>query len=283
MKTIIITGASSGIGRALAILTAKHQHQLILLVRKESSIKPLIKDIKIETDNPNIEVCACDLSNNEDIECFCNTIKEKHSSIDILINNAGVYSEARIEAINHIELNLAVNVLAPFVLTQKLMPLLLKGNNPSVFNISSIGEKYGKLDFNDIQSQCNYSGNAVYNKSKLLQTMMTYKFAELYANSNLTFNCIHPGATMTNLVSNEDIVKMPFLLRFVFNTVKRFRQRPVNSAKKIYETINEVEKTRTTGKFFIAAKQVNSSKQSRDAILINKTWKLCLKLTEKEN
>lgn len=278
MKTILITGANSGIGKALAFQTAKHQHRLILIVRKESDAKQLSDEIKIETQNQNIEVLACDLSKQNDIEKCCSTIKLNYSSLDILINNAAVYTETRMVTADNIEMNLAVNVLAPFLLTNNLLSLL---DNSDVYNISSIGEKYGKADFDDIMSEKNYSGNSVYNKSKLLLTMLTYKFSELYAEKHISFNCIHPGATMTNLVNNNDVAKMPFFLRFIFNIVKRFRQKPENAAQSIYKIISAERKTKVTGQFFAEGKQVNSSAQSRDKKLMEKTWDLCLQMTTK--
>lgn len=278
MKTILITGANSGIGKALAFLTAKHQHRLILIVRKESDAKQLSEEIKAETQNQNIEVFACDLSKQHEIEKCCSTIKQNYSNLDILINNAAVYTETKMVTADNIEVNLAVNVLAPFLLTSNLLSLL---NNGEVYNISSIGEKYGKTDFDDIMSEKNYSGNAVYNKSKLLLTMLTYKFSELCTDKNIKFNCIHPGATMTNLVADKDVAKMPLFLRFIFNIVKRFRQKPENSAQNIYQLIADENKSKLTGQFFADGKQINSSSQSRDKKLIDKTWDLCLKLTTK--
>lgn len=281
MKTILITGANSGIGKALAFLTAKHQHRLILIVRKESDAKQLSDDIKTETQNQNIVVFACDLSKQNDIEKCCSTIKQNYSNLDILINNAAVYTETRMVTADNIEMNLAVNVLAPFLLTKNLLSLLDNSEKSKVYNISSIGEKYGKVDFDDIMSEKNYSGNSVYNKSKLLLTMLTYKYSELYANKNITFNCIHPGATMTNLVNEKDVEKMSFFLRFIFNIVKRFRQKPVNAAQIIYKLITDENTSKVTGHFFTDGKHVNSSAQSRDKKLIDKTWDLCLQLTTK--
>ena len=281
MKTILITGANSGIGKALAFLTAKHQHRLILIVRKESDAKQLSDDIKTETQNQNIVVFACDLSKQNDIEKCCSTIKQNYSNLDILINNAAVYTETRMVTADNIEMNLAVNVLAPFLLTKNLLSLLDNSEKSKVYNISSIGEKYGKVDFDDIMSEKNYSGNSVYNKSKLLLTMLTYKYSELYSDKNITFNCIHPGATMTNLVNEKDVEKMSFFLRFIFNIVKRFRQKPVNAAQIIYKLITDENTSKVTGHFFTDGKHVNSSAQSRDKKLIDKTWDLCLQLTTK--
>lgn len=278
MKIILITGANSGIGKALAFLTAKNQHRLILLVRKESDAKLLTEEIKAETNNLNIQVFACDLSNQDEIVKCCEIIKQSHLNLDILINNAAVYTETRMVTADNIEMNLAVNVLAPFLLTNNLLSLLDKGK---VYNISSIGEKFGKADFEDIMSEKNYSGNSVYNKSKLLLTMLTYKYSELYADKNITFNCIHPGATMTNLVNEKDVAKMPFFLRFIFNIVKRFRQKPENSAQKIYKLIMDEYKQNVTGHFFANGKQIESSSKSTDKKLIDKTWELCIELTEK--
>jgi NAD(P)-dependent dehydrogenase (short-subunit alcohol dehydrogenase family) len=279
MKTILLTGANSGIGKALAFLAAKDRHRLILLIRKERDVKLLTEQIEAETNHLNIEVLACDLSVQKEIKKICEIINQKYSSIDILVNNAAVYTETRTETVDKIEINLAVNVLAPFLLTKTLLPLLAKANHPRVYNISSIGEKYGKADFDDVMSKKNYSGNTAYNKSKLLMTMLTYKFAELYADKDITFNCIHPGATMTNLVKEKDILKMPFFLRFVFNIVKQFRQKPENAAQKIYELIMDGNKTNATGQFFSNGKLATSSAQAKDKQLINKTWDLCLQLT----
>lgn len=281
MKTILITGANSGIGKALAFLTAKHQHRLILIVRKESDAKKLSDEIKTETQNQNIVVFACDLSKQNEIEKCCSTIKQNYSNLDILINNAAVYTETRMVTANNIEMNLAVNVLAPFLLTKNLLSLLENSDKSQVYNISSIGEKYGKADFADIMSEKNYSGNSVYNKSKLLLTMLTYKYSELYADKNITFNCIHLGATMTNLINEKDVEKMPFFLRFIFNIVKRFRQKPENAAQIIYKLITDENTSKVTGHFFTDGKQTNSSVQSRDKQLIEKTWDLCLQLTIK--
>lgn len=278
MKTILITGANSGIGKALAFLTATHQHRLILIVRNESDVKQLSDEIKTETQNQNIVVFACDLSRQNEIEKCCSTIKQNYSNLDILINNAAIYTETRMVTADNIEMNLAVNVLAPFLLTSNLLSLLDKGE---VYNISSIGEKYGKADFDDIMSEKNYSGNSAYNKSKLLLTLITYKFSELYADKNISFNCIHPGAVRTNLVKDNDVAKMPFFLRFIFSIVKRFRQKPENAAQTIYKLITDERKVGVTGHFFVNGKQVNSSAQSRDKKLINNTWDLCLQLTKK--
>lgn len=281
MKTILITGVNSGIGKTLAFLTAKNQHRLILLVRKESDAKLLTEEIKAETNNPNIEVFTCDLSAQREIKKCCDRIKQSYSTLDILINNAAVYTETRMVTADNIEMNLAVNVLAPFLLTKYLLSLLDNSEKSKVYNISSIGEKYGKLDFDDIMSEKNYSGNSVYNKSKLLLTMLTYKYSELYAKTNITFNCIHPGATMTNLVNEKDVEKMPFFLRFIFNIVKRFRQKPENAAQTIYKLITDENTSKVTGQFFTDGKQANSSIQSRDKKLIDKTWDLCLQMTTK--
>lgn len=281
MKTVLITGANSGIGKSLAFLYSNYK--LILIVRKENDVKALLEELESKTKNQNIQILACDLSLQSEIHKCCERIKSSFDTIDILINNAGVYTESRTETSENVELNIAVNLIAPFLLTQNLLPLLENGEKPKVINISSIGEKYGKPDFDDIMSNQNYSGNRVYNNSKLLLTMMSVKCSELYANKGIQINCIHPGATMTNLVSKGDISKMPFLLRVVFKVVKGFRQNPDNSAMKIYDTIQKVEDSGITGQFFSNGKQIQSSEQSRDKNLINKTWDLCLKLTRKDN
>ncbi|TAE30899.1 MAG: SDR family NAD(P)-dependent oxidoreductase [Candidatus Kapaibacterium sp.] len=283
MKTILITGANSGIGKALALVVAKHPYQLVLLVRKESEIQRLSDEITASTSNQNVSVFACDVSRKSQIQSCCNAILQRHPTLDVLINNAAVYTETRTETPDKIELNVAVNVVAPFLLAQGLLPALEKASNPRVYNISSIGEKYGKADFEDIMSHSNYSGNAVYNKSKLLLTMLTYKCAELYADKHIRFNCIHPGATKTRLVSDEDIAQMPLVLRAIFRMVKGFRKTPEQSAETIYNLIANQEFSTLTGKFFSNGTQIYSSAQSRDKHLIDKAWKYYVQITNQES
>jgi NAD(P)-dependent dehydrogenase (short-subunit alcohol dehydrogenase family) len=281
MNTILITGANSGIGKALAVIAAKHQHQLILMVRKESEIKSLKDEIIASTRNQNVAVFACDVSRKSEIKHCCNAILQQFPILDVLVNNAAVYTETRVESADRIEMNIAVNVIAPLLLAHSLLPALEKADNPRVYNISSIGEKYGKADFDDLMSLANYSGNAVYNKSKLLLTMLTYKCAELYAEKHICFNCIHPGATKTRLVSDEDIAKMPVVLRAIFRIVKGFRKTPEQSATTIYNLIANQEFSTLTGKFFSNGKEISSSAQSRDNHLIEKAWEVYLQLTGK--
>jgi NAD(P)-dependent dehydrogenase (short-subunit alcohol dehydrogenase family) len=276
MKTIAITGVSSGIWKSLFEYLAWEWHTMIWIVR--GNWKDQENHIRHMTRNQNIHIFSCDLSQQDDIVRCAHEIQSHYNQIDILIHNAWIYSETRKETSEGIELTLAVNVIAPFLLTEMLIPLLIRGEW-GVYMISSIGEKYGKVDWDDIMSRKNYSGNPVYNKSKLLLTLLTYKFAKVYQKQGVVFHAIHPWSTSTHLIKDGDIQKMPWYLRIIFTLVRYFRRAPEDSARMIAKTIFSPVSQKSTALFFINGKVVPSSRASYDLMYQKKVWDICCEVT----
>jgi NAD(P)-dependent dehydrogenase (short-subunit alcohol dehydrogenase family) len=276
MKTILITGINSGIGKALAIMAGKENHKLILIGRAGQKSLEAVREIKRETQNGNVDFIPCDLSLQNDVKRCCDLIQTRYDILDVLVNNAGVYSETRTETDEGIELTIAVNVfLAPFLFMKQLLELMQKSDEVRIINVSSIGERYGAIDFNDLMSSRSYSGNAVYNKSKLMLTMITYQFAKLYTSDKLLINAVHPGAVNTNLIKDADRIKMPTLLRLVFTIVKSFRKSPEAAASKIYSLMVDAKYKGISGRFFSNGNIILSSKQSTDQALMENVWRVC--------
>lgn len=275
MKTIAITWVSSGIGKALFELLAWAWYTMIGIVRHDG--EEYEKRVRSLTWNENVRVFSCDLSLQSDIVRSMGEIEQWYKEIDILIHNAWVYSETRRETEEGIEMTLAVNVIAPFLVTERLLPLLTRAQW-KVYMIGSIGERYGKIDWSDLMNEHHYSGNAVYNESKLLLTLLTYAFATHFLEHHLSFFVIHPGPTSTSLIEDSDVKKMPWYLRIIFTLVRRFRQTPWDAAETIREIITAPHKVETA-LFFVNGKPVSSSETSYDVRLQENIWNICHDLT----
>jgi retinol dehydrogenase-14 len=208
-----------------------------------------------------LKVYLCDLSSLKETHDCTVEIFRDNPSISVLVNNAGVYSETRCETSEKIERTIAVNVLAP-----TLLSLIFLGQRKSggreILNISSVGEKYGVPTWEDLQSLKKYSGNPVYNFSKLWLTLITYYLAQ--NNPGTLINSLHPGATSSHLIKSSDIQRMPLFLRIVFRFVSRFRKSPEKAASHILDALGAIESQKLTSSYFNKSQLSLSSKVSLD-------------------
>ncbi|MFW9879933.1 MAG: SDR family NAD(P)-dependent oxidoreductase, partial [Candidatus Thorarchaeota archaeon] len=167
-KICMITGANSGIGKATALGLAKLNATIIMVCRDKERGEKAREEIINQTGNKNIDLLLCDLSSQEQIRNLVNEFKKKYQYLHVLINNAGVMLKKRQECVDGFEMNFAVHVLAPYLLTLLLLDVLKKSTPSRVIIVGSAMHKMAKIDFNDLQCENkNYSLNKVYGKSKL--------------------------------------------------------------------------------------------------------------------
>ena len=203
-KTILITGASSGIGRATALELAKQGHALIIHGRDEQKTKAVFDEIIEKTGNRDIEMLTADLSLMAEVKAFADKIIAKHDHLDVLINNAGgQFGETRLVTSEGHERTFAINTLAPFLLTKLLLPLLEKSVSARVVTVSSASyQQGGEVPWDDIELEYHYSLTKSYGLSKRYVWWLMRKFAaDLAAGgiANVTVNTCEPGSAKTNL------------------------------------------------------------------------------------
>jgi NAD(P)-dependent dehydrogenase (short-subunit alcohol dehydrogenase family) len=198
LKTTVITGATSGIGKETALGLAKKDHALYLLVRNVPKGEVLKKDIIAQTGNKNIHVIKCDLADLQSVREAADELNAKLVSINVLINNAGgIFAEKQLTK-DGFEMTFATNHLGHFLLTLSLMPLLEKGH-ARVINVSSSAHQMGKPNFDDIQwAQHKYSAWRAYGMAKLYNLYFTKSLAEKYADKGVSSFAVHPGLVKTN-------------------------------------------------------------------------------------
>ena len=201
-KNVIITGITSGIGTEIALDFANKGFTLNLVAKSHESGNKIKDHIIKFTNHDKINVYKCDLSLQSEIQEFVSDFKQNNNGLDILINNAGILPKDRIMTKEGIELQFAVNYIAPFLLSRLLLDLLKTSAPSRIVNTSSTAHYSGNLNSNDFQKlnkKYTMRGWRAYFDTKLAMTIDTLEFAKTLEGTGVTCNAIHPGLVNTNL------------------------------------------------------------------------------------
>ncbi len=201
-RTILITGATDGHGKGLAERLAPSGARLLLHGRNEAKGERLLEELGANATG-ELVWCRADLASLDQVAALADRVMEEER-LDVLVNNAGLGSVEpgggeRLESEDGHELRFAVNYLAPFLLTRRLLPLLERSAPSRIVNVASAGQ--APIDFDDVMLERDYSGGRAYAQSKLALIMFTLDLAEELNGSGVTANSLHPGTYMpTNMV-----------------------------------------------------------------------------------
>ena len=203
-KIILVTGASSGIGRVTALELGRQGHTLIIHGRNEQKTREVLDEIIAATGNEDVRMLTADLSLMAEVKAFADKVAQMYDHLDVLINNAGgQFGETRQATSEGHERTFAINALAPFLLTRLLMPLLEKSKSERVVTVSSASyQQGGEVDWNDIEFEKKYSLTRSYGQSKRYVWWLMRQFAvelEKRGVKNVTINTCEPGSAKTNL------------------------------------------------------------------------------------
>jgi NAD(P)-dependent dehydrogenase (short-subunit alcohol dehydrogenase family) len=198
-STILITGATDGLGKAVAIELARAGATVLVHGRDEARGDATLREIRDETGSDRTRWYRADLASLEEVRALAERLYTEHERLDVLVNNAGIGTvEAgdaqRLESRDGYELRFAVNYLAPFLLTRLLLPTLVDSTPSRIVNVSSAGQ--APIDFDDVMLEHGYDGVRAYCQSKLALVMLTLDLADELAGSGVTANCLHPGTYM---------------------------------------------------------------------------------------
>ncbi|XP_041668020.1 retinol dehydrogenase 14-like [Cheilinus undulatus] len=219
-KTVIITGANSGIGRATAVGIVKLQGRVILACRDRSRAEGAALEIRQETgaDSAQLVVKQLDLASLASVRVFCQEIVKEESRLDVLINNAGVYQCPYTKTEDGFEMQFGVNHLGHFLLTHLLLDLLKRSAPSRIVVVSSKLYKRGHINFEDLNSEQSYDKAFAYSRSKLANLLFTCELARRLECTGVTVNALTPGIVRTNLGRH---VQVPVLAKPLFNLISR--------------------------------------------------------------
>ena len=278
-KTILITGATNGIGKAAAIKFAESAKSIAFTYRNEE----LAEDLKNEMQkiNPNLSINSffCDFSEQDSIRECADKIKNDLKAIDLLINNAGVVNTEYSETIDGIENTFAVNHLGYFLFTNLLLDLVKKESESRIINVSSAAHHFVKgMQWDDINYKDDFKmGLKAYGQSKLGNILFTKQLAKKLQKDGVTVNAIHPGGVNTSL-GNQNNSLLGRVLKII---LKPFFRSPLKGANTIIY-LAEIDGLSITGAYWVDGRVAKTSHYSKNEAEAEKLWRLSEKLVNQE-
>lgn len=262
-KIVLITGATSGIGKETAIGLAKLGATIVFTTRDIQRGQSTKDEIIKESNNSSVDFLYCDLASFDSIRKFCDEFKGKYNQLHVLINNAGIWNYKMLESNDGIEETFAVNYLAPFLMTNLLLDLLKKSSPSRIISLSS-ALHIGTIKFDDIEFKKSFSGRAAYSQSKLAIILFTKLLAKKLEGTGVAVNCVHPGFISTNLARDAG-----FISRTLF---KIFGKNPKKGAETSIYVASSPDVENITGEYFYNKKVAQSSAESNDMETAKKLW-----------
>lgn len=278
-RVCLVTGASRGLGKATALGLARLGATVVLLARDERLLSAARDDVAAESGNPHISTIVADLASFAEIRTGAEELRARHPALHVLVHNAGVNPTKRKLSADGIELTLAVNHLAPFLLTRELLPMLRRGapeGGARVVTVSSMFERFGRIAFDDIQGARLWIGPLAYTQSKLANVLFTFELAERLAGTGVTANCVDPGLVATDLM-REHVLFRPRWLKAVWG---RVLASPNAGARAAVHAASAPEIAAVTGRCFDRyGHTVGTSFQSRNRQTRERLWTVSERLT----
>ena len=274
-KNILITGATSGIGKESALALAKMGANITFIARNKLKAENLLTDINKISNGQNSFIIA-DLSSQKDIKSASEKYIDKNISLDVLLNNAGLINFKRNETIDGFEETFAINHLAYFSLTNLLLDKIKESNSARIVNVSSAAHQFVKrMNFDDIHSKKSYKPFQVYGYTKLANILFTKKLSSMLENKKITVNCLHPGVVGTSFGQNNSN-NLNKVLSFI---AKPFMRTSEKGAETSIYLCSSPDVSDISGQYFYNCKVTKTSKWAQSKEDADKLWDLSEKMT----
>lgn len=274
-RTCLVTGATSGIGKATATGLARLGADLVLVGRDPAKGEATVAEIRAATANERVELLTADLSSQGSIRQLAVEYRRRHDRLHVLVNNAGGYWANRHVTADGLELTFALNHLAYFLLTSLLLDLLRASAPARVVNVTSGAQAVGRINFDDLQFERRYRGQAAYNQSKLANVLFTYELARRLEGTGVTVNCGAPGVVRTNFGRDDAGPGM----RLLTPLVTPFMRTPEQGADTSLYLAASPEAEGVTGGYYASRRARRSSRRSYDTGLARRLWRVSEELT----
>lgn len=273
-KTCMITGASSGIGRATALRLAEMGARLILVCRDRGRGDDTIAAIHEKTGNYAVELMLADLASQESIRRLAHEFLATGQPLHVLVNNAGVVHTRRAVTVDGIETVFAVNHLAYFLLTHLLLNRLKAAAPARIVNVASDAHRFVTLNFDDLGGERRYRPMRIYGQSKLANILFTYELARRLEGTQVTVNCLHPGAVASGLGKNNGA-----WAKVLIAMLRPFFRTPESGAATSIYLASAAGVEAITGKYFSNCKEARSSEESYDEVAARRLWEISAQIT----
>ena len=272
MKTAIVTGANSGMGKATVKALSDQGMTVVMLCRNEERGRAACELLLRENSRRNLDLMICDLGDFDSIRSFVSHIKEKYPRIDVLVNNAGFISLDRQETKEGMEKQFGINYLGHFLLTTLLLDWM--GPGARIVNVASGAHKVGKIHFDDINLTHGYNVVRAYSQSKLANVLFTRELAERLRKRKITVNCCHPGAVATNMGVDRETG----FGKTITGLLRPFFQTPEEGAETAVYLATDEAVRKISGGYFYRCQIAKSSKRSKSRKTAGRLYELSERL-----
>lgn len=266
-KTMLVTGATSGIGWATALGLAQLGARVAITGRDTQRTERAAREIQNAVGR-KVDLFVADMSAQSEVRRLAAQVLHDLPRLDVLVNNVGGYWNTRHVTADGLERTFAVNHLAPFLLTNLLLDRLMQSGPARVVTVSSNAQAMGRIDFSDLQGERSYSGARAYNQSKLANVLFTYELARRLDSTRVTANALHPGVVNTSFGAEDPGRAQRLLLPFA----RPFMKTPAQGAATTIRVASEPELAGVTGRFYVNGKPKRSSKRSYDIQTAAQLW-----------
>ncbi|KAJ8277726.1 hypothetical protein GJAV_G00079130 [Gymnothorax javanicus] len=268
-KTVIITGANTGIGKETARDLAKRGACVILACRDMSKAEAAKKEIAEDSGNQHIVIHKLDLSDTKSIRAFAEIINKEEKQVNILINNAGIMMCPYSKTADGFEMQFGVNHLGHFLLTYLLIDLIKRSAPARIVNVASLAHSWGSIKLDDINSEKNYDAAKAYGQSKLANILFTRSLARRLKGSGVTVYSLHPGVVQSELWRN---LSKP--MQMAVKISRPFTKTSVQGAQTSIYCAVEPELEKETGGYYSDCAPERCTRAASDDEMAEKLWDL---------
>ncbi len=269
MKTIVVTGATNGIGLEACVTFAREGHRVLLVGRDAQRTQSSVEYVQAKAGSAGVvEPHLCDFSRQASVRALAQTVLERCPRVDVLVNNAGAVFERRTLTEDGVEATFAVNHLGSFLLTNLLLERLKASAPARIVNVASVAHYRGALDFDDLSYERGYFILKAYARSKLANVLFTRSLAQRLRGTGVTANTLHPGVVATNIWSGGPRWTQPLL-----NAWKRLFMISAEEGAKTITFLATGEAVGTqTGLYFEKNRAKRASALALDDALAERLW-----------
>jgi len=272
-RTVLVTGASSGIGRATAVGLAAMGAHLAITGRDPERTEAAASEIRA-AGGGQVDTFVADLSSLGEVRRLADEVLGRLPRIDVLVNNVGGYWDTRHVTADGLERTFALNHLAPYLLTRLLLDRLRESAPARVVTVSSGAHTMGRIDFDDLGGERSYSGMRAYSQSKLANLLFTYELARRLGPGGISANALHPGMVRTGFGAED----AGTVQRLFTPLMRPFMKTPAQGAATSVFLAASPDVPGVTGGYFAGCKPKASSKRSHDEAAAARLWQVSAEL-----
>jgi NAD(P)-dependent dehydrogenase (short-subunit alcohol dehydrogenase family) len=269
-RTVVITGATAGIGRATAVGLAELGARVAIIGREPRRAEAAAVEIRAEAGNPDVDAFGADLSSQAEVRRLAAELLEAYPRLDVLVNNVGGSWSTRHVTVDGLERTFALNHLAAFLLTNLLLDRLKASAPARVVTVSSGAQALGRIDFEDLQGERKYSEQRAYPQSKLASVMFTYELARRLEGTGVTATVLHPGVVRTEFGTEDP----PLMARILVPLWRPFMKTPQEGAQTSIHLAASPLVEGVTGTYFAKGKPKRSNPASYDEGAAARLWQV---------